>query len=31
MKFKTSKVKTLEEDINKILDGFGVDYVMTFC
>jgi heterodisulfide reductase subunit B len=26
----TRNVKTLEEDVCKILDGFGKDYVMTF-
>jgi transposase len=30
MEFKTRNVKTLEEDVCKILDGFGKDYVMTF-
>ena len=30
MEFKTRNVKTLEEDVWKILDGFGKDYVMTF-
>ncbi len=29
MKFKTRNEKTLEEDVCKILDGFGKDYVMT--
>ena len=29
MEFKTRNVKTLEEDVNKILDGFGIDYGMT--
>ena len=31
MEFKTRNEKTLEEDVRKILDGFGKDYVMTFC
>ena len=31
MEFKTRNVKNLEEDVNKILDGFGIDYGMTFC
>jgi len=30
MEFKTRNEKTLEEDVCKILDGFGKDYVMTF-
>jgi len=30
MEFKTRNVKTLEEDVRKILDGFGKDYGMTF-
>jgi hypothetical protein len=30
MEFKTRNAKTLEEDVCKILDGFGLDYVMTF-
>ena len=30
MEFQTRNVKTLEEDVCKILDGFGKDYVMTF-
>lgn len=30
MEFKTRNAKTLEEDVRKILDGFGSDYVMTF-
>jgi hypothetical protein len=30
MEFKTRNIKTLEEDVCKILDGFGTDYVMTF-
>lgn len=30
MGFKTLNVKTLEEDVCKISDGFGKDYVMTF-
>ena len=31
MEFKTRNEKILEEDVRKILDGFGKDYVMTFC
>ncbi|MCX6178655.1 MAG: hypothetical protein NT163_04685 [Chlorobiales bacterium] len=23
--------QTLEEDVNHVLDGFGIDYGMTFC
>jgi len=30
MGFKTRNAKTLEEDVRKILDGFGTDYGMTF-
>jgi hypothetical protein len=30
MEFKTRTAKTLEEDVRKILDGFGSDYGMTF-
>ena len=30
MEFKTRNAKTLEEDVRKILAGFGTDYVMTF-
>jgi len=30
MEFKTRNAKTLEEDVRKILDSFGSDYVMTF-
>jgi transposase len=30
MEFKTRNFKTLEEDVCKIWDGFGKDYVMTF-
>ena len=30
MEFKTRNEKILEEDVRKILDGFGKDYVMTF-
>jgi len=31
MGFKTRNAKTLEEDVCKILAGFGKDYGMTFC
>ena len=31
MEFKARNEKILEEDVRKILDGFGKDYVMTFC
>jgi len=30
MEFKTRNVKTLEDDVCKILDGFGKDYGITF-
>jgi len=30
MEFKTRNAKTLEEDVRKILDGFGKNYGMTF-
>ncbi len=31
MEFMTRNFKTLDEDVNKIRDGFGIDYGMTFC
>jgi transposase len=31
MEFKTRNEKTLEEDVRKILYGFGTDYGMSFC
>jgi hypothetical protein len=30
MEFKTRNEKNLEEDVRKILAGFGTDYVITF-
>jgi hypothetical protein len=30
MEFKTRTVQTLEEDVRKILTGFGINYGMTF-
>jgi len=30
MGFKSRNAKTLEEDVRKILDGFGTDYGMTY-
>lgn len=31
MEFKARTAKTLEEDVDKILNGFGSEYRMTFC
>ena len=31
MAFKARDAKTLEADVNHILDGFGTDYRMTLC
>jgi len=29
MEFKTRNIKTIEEYVNKILNGFGIDYGRT--
>ncbi len=29
MEFKTQNFKTIEDDVCKIMDGFGTEYVMT--
>ena len=31
IEFKTQNKKTFEEDVRKLLDGFGKDYGMNFC